>query len=336
MRGKRGRLAQAGRAHRIIPAHAGQTRRHRVRRKTAADHPRTCGANRCCRSHWASNVGSSPHMRGKPLYLGLQWHAQRIIPAHAGQTQNCATFSDGNTDHPRTCGANLLVRGELQLRHGSSPHMRGKHQADRPRRRILRIIPAHAGQTPMLLPRPMKNPDHPRTCGANHSLLPQETQKNGSSPHMRGKRHEEERRLYRQRIIPAHAGQTAKSGQHKPSTPDHPRTCGANAVWCRCVTNPTGSSPHMRGKQTVIAFLTDAPRIIPAHAGQTSYYAGTAGGAPDHPRTCGANDSMRRTGRRRAGSSPHMRGKQAYARQPDLAVRIIPAHAGQTARRANR
>ena len=73
---------------------------------------------------------------------------------------------------------------------------------------LIRIIPAHAGQTNLIQPDHKVIGDHPRTCGANNEILDYNRACLGSSPHMRGKP------AYRlsyealRRIIPAHAGQT--------------------------------------------------------------------------------------------------------------------------------
>ncbi len=92
----------------------------------------------------------------------------------------------------------------------------------------------------------------------------------------------------------------------------------------------SGSSPRMRGKRSRRRCPTSSPRIIPAHAGQTSCRNCGTHNHPDHPRACGANTIAFGEFFVGSGSSPRMRGKQTGS--PDLAdsVRIIPAHAGQT------
>ena len=75
------------------------------------------------------------------------------------------------------------------------------------------------------------------------------------------------------------------------------------------------------------------PRIIPARAGQTALGAGHGDHATDHPRACGANQHMTREEAEDAGSSPRVRGKHAGTDPHRVHGRIIPARAGQTARR---
>ena len=106
MRGKRRSCRACWVGARIIPAHAGQTRQAdtgTVRRK---DHPRACGANRLPVSVRASSAGSSPRMRGKPSPHSSTSVANRIIPAHAGQTVSSSPTRPCCPDHPRACGAN--------------------------------------------------------------------------------------------------------------------------------------------------------------------------------------------------------------------------------------
>ncbi len=86
MRGKRTRPSDAPSPARIIPAHAGQTRRIQGSSSTATDHPRACGANSQLGVPLPPVVGSSPRMRGKHPARKLASSNGRIIPAHAGQT----------------------------------------------------------------------------------------------------------------------------------------------------------------------------------------------------------------------------------------------------------
>ena len=272
MRGKQLRYCQI-RAHgRIIPAHAGQTDPPYRRVERGSDHPRTCGANMSSVSAWSRTIGSSPHMRGKPGNKGAGCVGRRIIPAHAGQTQTIRTGYAHHADHPRTCGANGGLAALAAKGGGSSPHMRGKQQGARHLLRVARIIPAHAGQT-RSRSGPAPDPkDHPRTCGANALAYRIREGRDGSSPHMRGKRRPALRHYPRVRIIPAHAGQTYRPDCSRRSCPDHPRTCGANAMREGLFHKLAGSSPHMRGKHADIEAEGRQIRIIPAHAGQTEYW----------------------------------------------------------------
>ena len=330
MRGKRFGEGLAGVWIRIIPAHAGQTNSRAARPVRTADHPRTCGANFVIGQLRSFEFGSSPHMRGKRISTLPTCSPARIIPAHAGQTCEDRSENRVPADHPRTCGANMEQRNAAMNTIGSSPHMRGKRSSTYPQKERGRIIPAHAGQTRSITSWAGTCTDHPRTCGANtHTFAPANSAA-GSSPHMRGKHDRPHPNHARQRIIPAHAGQTP-SGQSKlPSKTDHPRTCGANAPTAVCTSPAIGSSPHMRGKPGRSPVGPAPARIIPAHAGQTVIFLSLGSWSSDHPRTCGANGSPADTGPTTVGSSPHMRGKLIAPMFSGNTMRIIPAHAGQT------
>ena len=210
MRGKQTVSRFAGVRSRIIPAHAGQTRRIQGSSSTATDHPRACGANSQLGVPLPPVVGSSPRMRGKRVRARASATRARIIPAHAGQTHRMQRGFMAGPDHPRACGANVHTAYQLRFPAGSSPRMRGKRLHDRCHRQRGRIIPAHAGQTHALSWRRGHSADHPRACGANmydnsriHGLF-------GSSPRMRGKPHVVDDLDRGVRIIPAHAGQTVR------------------------------------------------------------------------------------------------------------------------------
>ena len=117
-------------------------------------------------------------------------------------------------------------------------------------------------------------------------------------------------------------------------TPDHPRACGANIFAVIVKYSRAGSSPRMRGKLTGHLGKLVRARIIPAHAGQTLPLCTCSRYRTDHPRACGANLKRCRRAAGYRGSSPRMRGKHMVGRNGRIAVRIIPAHAGQTVRMA--
>ena len=313
MRGKRcvGRVQHPW--PRIIPAHAGQTRRDISTSGRSPDHPRACGANGKISSKTMVRTGSSPRMRGKLRVERGRDDKIRIIPAHAGQTHGRRYMADRTPDHPRACGANSTKYNARHMPTGSSPRMRGK-----PLRFLVfdpcgRIIPAHAGQTTAATPRSRAFPDHPRACGANESSVYARSARIGSSPRMRGKR------------------SPSCLAASRPDSPDHPRACGANSFTPAFNWPSTGSSPRMRGKLREPLRVLHDIRIIPAHAGQTFVIGARGLGKTDHPRACGANAAAGRIRTLRRGSSPRMRGKQGGRRKLEREIRIIPAHAGQTA-----
>ena len=174
------------------------------------DHPRACGANHPAPQAYALTRGSSPRMRGKPIPPLAHRIERRIIPAHAGQTAIQSAFQIWGTDHPRACGANTTRAALFARMFGSSPRMRGKPDECRRANRRIRIIPAHAGQTPKSELSKFINADHPRACGANRLSSTAAYPPDGSSPRMRGKPLRSQLLGAQIRIIPAHAGQTVR------------------------------------------------------------------------------------------------------------------------------
>ena len=213
-------------------------------------------------------------------------------------------------DHPRACGANDAGDVVLPMQIGSSPRMRGKPGHFHGVQRVVRIIPAHAGQTSRRRRVPVTNSDHPRACGANVTLDGLIIVPGGSSPRMRGKRRNLFYFLCFGRIIPAHAGQTMRSKSKASASPDHPRACGANVPARAFGIFARGSSPRMRGKRFVGRDAIKMHRIIPAHAGQTGLTFPGWGRTSDHPRACGANYWVGWSDWVECGSSPRMRGKR--------------------------
>ena len=215
---------------RIIPAHAGQTLVIRWSNARTSDHPRACGANWRGRNPYPTQQGSSPRMRGKPLKARLHNAALRIIPAHAGQTNQATPDRSRRTDHPRACGANLRRSLRTARMCGSSPRMRGKLHHEQVRVAGSRIIPAHAGQTSARSSSSKEKSDHPRACGANRFIHGVNNTRSGSSPRMRGKLRQYARHKPMSGIIPAHAGQTIQRLIGMYVQQDHPRACGANCL----------------------------------------------------------------------------------------------------------
>ena len=289
MRGKRAGHRLRPRPYRIIPAHAGQTTATRCPCESPADHPRACGANGGLPMAFSWLTGSSPRMRGKRVEPVCDGAEVRIIPAHAGQTAPNRQDACPCPDHPRACGANRRY-GRFSARPvGSSPRMRGKRPVHHRVHADLRIIPAHAGQTSSSPSICQQRPDHPRACGANQAAGLNAGILGGSSPRMRGKHRVHRVRGRGIRIIPAHAGQTSWAASVRYAFADHPRACGANPIPPEKWKGGRGSSPRMRGKPRSSTRRSPTPRIIPAHAGQTSLFSVSSILTSDHPRACGAN-----------------------------------------------
>ena len=86
--------------------------------------------------------------------------------------------------------------------------MRGKRSCGVYQVNKRRLIPAHAGKTPLNKPLTHCTPAHPRACGENDGLDFTPITSAGSSPRMRGKRNSHIQLTQTRGLIPAHAGKT--------------------------------------------------------------------------------------------------------------------------------
>ena len=153
--------------------------------------------------------------------------------------------------------------------------------------------------------------DHPRMRGEDFKKCNFRLDITGSPPHARGRRQDHMPSDVGQRITPACAGKTFSSSY-----------MGAR---------PRGSPPHARGRRHHAYGKALAVRITPACAGKTTAGSTTSRRSPDHPRMRGEDVGRRGPGRRRPGSPPHARGRQAPFAHVARKFGITPACAGKTA-----
>ena len=294
----------------IIPAHAGNTAKNDPPERDQEDHPRSCGEYVAEMFGYSSEEGSSPLMRGIHEKTTKKVNKKRIIPAHAGNTiQELSTFFRLR-DHPRSCGEYSLAVSLSSRSLGSSPLMRGIRDMAHIFTSKARIIPAHAGNTYIVVFLELRCEDHPRSCGEYYLFRNLLLLSAGSSPLMRGipfRRLPIDRRL---RIIPAHAGNTAVLCKITSQSQDHPRSCGEYLRIRLSYRSRKGSSPLMRGIRNCDYARCRCCRIIPAHAGNTQRFRFCFRHSKDHPRSCGEYNSIYRPFSQNRGSSPLMRGIQ--------------------------
>ena len=152
----------------------------------------------------------------------------------------------------------------------------------------------------------------------------------GSSPLTRGKPDALTHTSCRERLIPAHAGKTSPPGSLRHDGSAHPRSRGENIHGCVDDDGAGGSSPLTRGKRQTVITQSAAGRLIPAHAGKTSWKPTRRRPSAAHPRSRGENPMRSRTLAAASGSSPLTRGKRLHQDPFVMTVRLIPAHAGKT------
>ena len=106
------------------------------------------------------------------------------------------------------CGEHCKNAPKFHADAGSSPHVRGTPIRCVTNFQCAGIIPACAGNTPSAYPKYTGFGDHPRMCGEHYSSGVSASSLAGSSPHVRGTRHEKGATSDSLGIIPACAGNT--------------------------------------------------------------------------------------------------------------------------------
>ena len=219
---------------------------------------------------------------------------------------------------------------EVLLHRGSSPLTRGKRACPCVRKRLPRLIPAHAGKTSSSLTVRSSPAAHPRSRGENAHDSHMNIARLGSSPLTRGKRNPGVAGGPRDRLIPAHAGKTASGAATRRHGWAHPHSRGENHSFREGNTRTQGSSPLTRGKLGPVLQEGLLERLIPAHAGKTGPTCLESWLPKAHPRSRGENSISRRSRARMRGSSPLTRGKHVQFCASIVSLRLIPAHAGKT------
>ena len=152
----------------------------------------------------------------------------------------------------------------------------------------------------------------------------------GSSPRARGTRVPSSRPGYGVRLIPARAGNTGAEQPTPQGAPAHPRARGEHAHRRDRRRDAFGSSPRARGTRDGHLEPRRLTRLIPARAGNTAGAGGCRPCLTAHPRARGEHHDQEGSHPDSGGSSPRARGTPNVDRSPVLAVRLIPARAGNT------
>ena len=167
--GNRGR----GQGLRLIPAHAGKTRRPGRTRWRRPAHPRSRGENAWLNSWAVISPGSSPLTQGKRAARSSRSGRWGLIPAHAGKTPRTRRGCSATWAHPRSRGENAVFLMPDVYTVGSSPLTRGKLDKVRGHQGHGGLIPAHAGKTRIATSVWSLSTAHPRSRGENKHIRPQ-------------------------------------------------------------------------------------------------------------------------------------------------------------------
>ena len=194
---------------RITPAHAGNTWNRPPDLRCSTDHPRPRGEHGCGTINRRVMCGSPPPTRGTLLKQHALKQQARITPAHAGNTHPAVFSAHFYADHPRPRGEHAPSRRVPRSLSGSPPPTRGTRAAEVAAEGLIRITPAHAGNTSEHHHPVKQRSDHPRPRGEHAPNSLYSGSNCGSPPPTRGTQAQACYQAATYRITPAHAGNTS-------------------------------------------------------------------------------------------------------------------------------
>ena len=216
------------------------------------------------------------------------------------------------------------------FRAGSSPRVRGTVDSAIPLSRLLRFIPACAGNSDFNQRSTSDSTVHPRVCGEQNPPRSCGSCCAGSSPRVRGTDTDDDLQRPAHRFIPACAGNRRLRDRNVCRPAVHPRVCGEQGQ-CLCAGRAAyGSSPRVRGTVNWLGPSPAGHRFIPACAGNSQRNGNGMAICPVHPRVCGEQDSIDAPLPTIDGSSPRVRGTDLAAYLTPIRWRFIPACAGNS------
>ncbi len=271
-------------------------------------HPRERGEHYLDRYLDRYPDGSSPRARGTRVSTKDEARAIRFIPASAGNTNGAGQTGIAGTVHPRERGEHCSSPPGAGPAGGSSPRARGTldREDGAPWRR--RFIPASAGNTRANLSNEVRQSVHPRERGEHGAIAESRPVESGSSPRARGTLDQSLSQAFKDRFIPASAGNTIRGARIGGYVAVHPRERGEHDL-AGCVSRMvSGSSPRARGTRLYVRPAALDRRFIPASAGNTAASPAKLQPVPVHPRERGEHGVGVATIWNPIGSSPRARG----------------------------
>ena len=195
--------------------------------------------------------------------------------------------------------------------------------------RIVRSIPACAGEPPAPPPSGIVSGVYPRVCGGTIDNKPGALALEGLSPRVRGNRWLASDAGGAGGSIPACAGEPDRPMLPGIQTAVYPRVCGGTQAVAWKKIPLAGLSPRVRGNRAWSRSANPPPGSIPACAGEplTGYTARRCGGV--YPRVCGGTINDAAAAVMPAGLSPRVRGNLGPVGTPGVRGGSIPACAGE-------
>jgi hypothetical protein len=197
----------------------------RQRNLEAGSSPRVRGERTEAFVHLPNVNGSSPRVRGTRLRCLGGCLDHRFIPARAENPASTQSVATRPPDHPRACGERLNRPRSHGCCGGSSPRVRGARQVHVLHQRLLRFIPARAGNASTSRQTRRRASVHPRACGERMGRRRNLDVLLGSSPRVRGTPLIGVQINSLMRFIPARAGNAWSSRRIESPVPVNTRAC---------------------------------------------------------------------------------------------------------------
>ena len=212
---------------------------------------------------------------------------------------------------------------------GLSPRVRGNHGGRDLECGGRRSIPAGAGEPRAAFQPLLLAGVYPRGCGGTSFYGASLKYVTGLSPRVRGNQPQRTKREGLNRSIPAGAGEPFRPPVSLSKGRVYPRGCGGTPPNERHVTSFWGLSPRVRGNHLDDITGGGGKRSIPAGAGEPVTFGTSAGNRRVYPRGCGGTAWAAVYNSWKTGLSPRVRGNPYFSVCHCLAVRSIPAGAGE-------
>ena len=280
---------------------------HRVKDSDRV-YPRVCGGTRQVAGPNGTPAGLSPRVRGNPSGTGSGVRSQGSIPACAGEPPHRPRPERQRQVYPRVCGGTAADGKRSGNGRGLSPRVRGNHSVISSSAKILRSIPACAGEPPPTTPAASTKPVYPRVCGGTVRRRQAWTSMSGLSPRVRGNPHGSSPSSGRRGSIPACAGEPPALIGGGGDSQVYPRVCGGTYRGCPMRRLGIGLSPRVRGNRQGVNGGVQDGGSIPACAGEPPEGDVAVPAAGVYPRVCGGTCARRFSGGRFLGLSPRVRG----------------------------
>ncbi len=312
-----------------IPACAGEPRWPGGVSGSRWVYPRVCGGTTGSANARGTACGLSPRVRGNPLSAAARIAPFGSIPACAGEPVEERRQRTPGKVYPRVCGGTPNRRFPPPIQRGLSPRVRGNRRSRIGASRILRSIPACAGEPrsgdTAFLPAMV----YPRVCGGTPRPSGITHKTGGLSPRVRGNLPETTVLGLFEWSIPACAGEPPPGDTASMLSTVYPRVCGGTLAIPPAWRANKGLSPRVRGNPNGPASRQLKTGSIPACAGEPTCILLNHIVKRVYPRVCGGTWAPGSEGHPPQGLSPRVRGNHLSTAYIHSAIRSIPACAGE-------